>query len=78
MLPAPRAQKLGLQINVELVGSQEVFGRQRAVTQEGLGGEDIQCYTPSTLWRRYVIIHRPDRNARGYARWGAPESYAPP
>jgi hypothetical protein len=27
MLPAPRAQKLSLQINVELVGSQEVFGR---------------------------------------------------
>jgi hypothetical protein len=29
MLPASRAQKLSLQINVELVGSQEVFGRQR-------------------------------------------------
>src|SRR5262245_52759206 len=27
MLPAPRAQKLSLQINVELLGSQEVCGR---------------------------------------------------
>ena len=30
MLPAPRAQKLSLQINVELVGSREVCGRYAA------------------------------------------------